>query len=58
VHVYFVNLGTPTGAASSAGGQSRLRSDKPSVAILPFSNMSNDPEQEFFSDGKRALIGL
>ena len=25
--------------------------DKPSVAILPFANMSNDPEQEFFSDG-------
>ena len=31
--------------------QPRPRSDKPSVAILPFSNMSNDPEQEFFSDG-------
>jgi adenylate cyclase len=28
-----------------------VRSDKPSVAILPFTNMSNDPEQEFFSDG-------
>ena len=25
--------------------------DKPSVAILPFSNMSGDPNQEFFSDG-------
>jgi adenylate cyclase len=25
--------------------------DKPSVAVLPFTNMSSDPEQEFFSDG-------
>jgi adenylate cyclase len=25
--------------------------DKPSVAVLPFANMSHDPEQEFFADG-------
>src|SRR5262249_29594682 len=25
--------------------------DKPSVAILPFTNMSGDPDQEFFADG-------
>jgi len=25
--------------------------DKPSIAVLPFANMSNDPEQEFFADG-------
>ncbi|NWG04667.1 MAG: tetratricopeptide repeat protein [Syntrophaceae bacterium] len=25
--------------------------DKPSVAVLPFVNMSKDPEQDFFSDG-------
>jgi adenylate cyclase len=53
VHVYFVDLeGNPaSGAAPAIARGQALVGDKPSVAILPFSNMSNDPEQEFFSDG-------
>lgn len=33
-------------AATPVGG-----SKKPSIAVLPFANMSGDPEQEFFADG-------
>jgi len=27
--------------------------DKPSIAILPFANLSSDPEQDYFADGRR-----
>jgi adenylate cyclase len=29
----------------------RVAADKPSVAVLPFANMSADPDQEYFTDG-------
>jgi adenylate cyclase len=37
-------------AAGVLGGDLALP-DKPSIAVLPFSNMSGDPEQEYFADG-------
>lgn len=38
-------------AVSAAVGASLSLPDKPSIAVLPFTNMSGDPEQQYFSDG-------
>jgi TolB-like protein len=37
-------------AAEHAGPTLNLP-DKPSIAVLPFTNMSGDPEQDYFADG-------
>ncbi|HUU44760.1 MAG TPA: adenylate/guanylate cyclase domain-containing protein [Acidobacteriota bacterium] len=39
------------GVAAAPFGQAMAPSEKPSIAILPFDNMSGDPEQEYFADG-------
>ena len=39
------------GAGAPSATPARFQNDKPAVAILPFENMSGDPEQAYFSDG-------
>ncbi len=38
-------------SATAAGRMERTASDRPSLAVLPFANMSGDAEQEYFADG-------
>jgi len=41
-----------TGAGKSSS------TDKNSIAVLPFANMSTDPEQEYFCDGMSRNVGF
>jgi adenylate cyclase len=59
VHVYRIQCAEPTPladgetarSAPGEGMRAPAAAEKPSIAVLPFDNMSADPEQEFFVDG-------
>ena len=50
VRAYAVRVGAHSALAERLSAVPPLP-DKPSVAVLPFENMSGDPEQEYFADG-------
>ncbi|HUF55703.1 MAG TPA: adenylate/guanylate cyclase domain-containing protein [Thermohalobaculum sp.] len=39
------------GATPPRAGETPAHAGRPTIAVLPFTNMSGDPEQEFFADG-------
>jgi adenylate cyclase len=51
LRVYHVRPGQVADEEMSAAQPPLALPDKPSLAVLPFTNMSGDPEQEFVSDG-------
>jgi len=56
IHVYRIQCSEPapyleTNRDPAEPGSPQATMEKPSIAVLPFDNMSADPEQEFFADG-------
>ncbi len=60
VRAYSLQVGAREAARPAPAASKTAATEKPSIAALPFQNMSGDPEQEYFVDGlvEDILTGL
>lgn len=62
VHCYRLPVAgiSPVPAPSASAAEVPALPEKPSIAVLPFQNMSGDPEQEYFAEGmsEEIITGL
>ncbi|KAB0265057.1 adenylate/guanylate cyclase domain-containing protein [Microvirga brassicacearum] len=51
IHVYALKAADISPREPTAARPTQNQTDKPSIAVLPFANLSGDPSQEYFADG-------
>jgi TolB-like protein/Flp pilus assembly protein TadD len=51
IHRVQIDSDAPKSGAQVPGRPETASSDRPALAVLPFANLSGDPEQEYFADG-------